>query len=400
MELPERADVVVIGGGIVGCHAAFHLAKAGKNVVLCERRNVASGASGRNGGQIIQLDGRDSDADAIWARLRYSMADNKLLDELQEEFDVDLEVRRIGSLDLAYSEEEWDQIRQIYQVQTEAGDNEVELLDRKELRDRIPEFCEEVWGARFRTTDGNLNPFALTWGAARAAGRYGAAILTHTPVGEILVRNAAVQGVRTSRGVIETDTVLNAANGWAADVMPDLDVIPLRAVAIVTEPVPELSVVPFEAMLSGQVVYGTTQDAKGNIQVGGPPASAATRQGQFQERVSLKEVRGNVSTLTTLFPCLAGVHVIRCWAGTMGATADGFPCVGPWPRVKGLHVCAGFPNGMAFAPILSKLCAENILTGRPSMPLDPYAPGRFLGRAIDWPKEYNYTVLADFLARL
>jgi hypothetical protein len=55
---------------------------------------------------------------------------------------------------------------------------------------------------------------------------------------------------------------------------------------------------------------------------------------------------------------------------------------------------------MAFAPILSKLCAENIATGKPTMPLDPFNPGRFLGRNIQWPAEYNYTVLAEFLARL
>jgi len=230
--------------------------------------------------------------------------------------------------------------------------------------------------------------------------KHGATILTHTPVEEILIRNASVQGVRTAQGVIETDTVLNATNGWAADLMPDLDVIPLRAVAIVTEPVPKLNVVPFEAVVRDQATYGTTQDAKGNIQVGGPPAGAATRDGQFNERVDLKEVRMNVSILTTLFPCLAGVSVIRSWAGTMGATADGLPCVGPWPQVSGLHVCAGFPNGMAFVPILSKLCAENILSGAPSMSLDQFDPGRFLGRDIDWPKTYNYTVLAEFLGRI
>jgi len=147
-------------------------------------------------------------------------------------------------------------------------------------------------------------------------------------------------------------------------------------------------------------VYGTTQDAQGNIQVGGPPGEARSREDQYVERVTLKEVRTNASILTAMFPHLAGIHVIRSWSGTMGSTPDGLPCVGPFPGRKGLVICAGFPNGMAFVPILSRLAAEYIATGRPSLPLDPFDHGRFLGRRIDWPKRYNYTVLAEFLARL
>ncbi|MBM4049437.1 MAG: FAD-binding oxidoreductase, partial [Planctomycetes bacterium] len=108
--LPKEADVVVVGGGICGCSTAYHLAKAGKRVALLEARNIASGASGRNGGQVIQLDGRDTDADGIMNRLRYSRENNRMLRRFPAELGMEFEHVQIGSLDVASSEEEWDQI--------------------------------------------------------------------------------------------------------------------------------------------------------------------------------------------------------------------------------------------------------------------------------------------------
>ena len=81
------------------------------------------------------------------------------------------------------------------------------------------------------------------------------------------------------------------------------------------------------------------------------------------------------------------------------AQRRGLPCVGRVPGTRGLFACAGFPKGMAFTSIMAKLAAQTILGQEPLLPLGPHDAARFQGMKVDWPERYNYTVLADFLAR-
>jgi len=193
--------------------------------------------------------------------------------------------------------------------------------------------------------------------------------------------------------------VVNATNGWAAQLTPELPIIPLRSLAVLTEPVPPVPALTFEAELWGQVVYGAMQTGSGNLLVGGPPESAATAENQFEERTSFFELVQNTRVLTELFPVFGKLAIVRAWSGAMGITPDGLPCVGQVPGTSGLYVCAGFPNGMAFTSIMARLSADIILQRDPVLPLGPYDAQRYAGVRVDWPKEYNYTVLADFLAR-
>ena len=107
----------------------------------------------------------------------------------------------------------------------------------------------------------------------------------------------------------------------------------------------------------------------------------------------------NASILTTMFPALASVNVIRAWSGAMGITPDGLPCVGKLGDIAGLYVAAGYSNGMSWAPITSRLLAELIVENASSISLDPLDPQRFAGRRYQWPDTYDYTVIAEYLGR-
>lgn len=396
---PIEADAIVIGGGIVGTAIACRLSEAGRKVALFEQRGLAGGASGRNGGMVMQVDGRDPDADAILTRLKYARANMAILKSLAEKSGLDLELRHCGSLDVATTEREVEHLRDLARFQHEIGDTEIEFLDGLGLRRVSPVMSGIALAARYRPSDGWINPFFIVRAYARLALRHGARLFTHTPVNEIVRQDGDVTGIRVGEAVHRAPVVVNATNGWAGQLSPELPIIPLRSLAVLTEPVPPVPALTFEAELWGQVVYGGTQTGQGNLLVGGPPEAAATLEGQFEERTSFSEVAQNTRVLTDLFPGFGRLAVIRTWSGAMGITPDGLPAVGSVPGTRGLFVCAGFPNGMAFTSIMARLTADLILERESVLPLGPYDAQRFAGVTVDWPKKYNYTVLADFLAR-
>lgn len=396
---PPDTDAIVIGGGIVGTAIAYWLSEAGRRVALFERRALASGASGRNGGMLMQVDGRDCDADAILTRLRYARENVAILKSLPETSGVDLGMRHCGSLDVATSEHEVELLRDLAKFQHEIGDTEIQYLEGRGLRRVSPVMSEVALAARLRPSDGWVDPFSIVRAYARLALRHGARLFTHARVDEIVKTNGEATGVRVGDVVHHAPVVVNATNGWAAQLTPELPIVPLRSLAVLTEAVPPVPALTFEAELWSQVVYGATQTASGNLLVGGPPEAAATVEGQFEESTSFFEMVQNTGVLTELFPVFGKLAIVRAWSGAMGITPDGLPCVGEVPGTKGLFVCAGFPNGMAFTSIMAKLAAEVILGREPTLPLGPYDAKRYAGVRVDWPEEYNYTVLADFLAR-
>ncbi|OIN96304.1 hypothetical protein AUJ66_06695 [Candidatus Desantisbacteria bacterium CG1_02_38_46] len=399
MNFPKSTDVIIIGGGLVGCSVGYQLAKRGRDVIILEMRNLASGASGRNGGMVTQLDGRDKNKEAILNRLNYTRENNKMLAGLAEELSYDFEYNRCGGIDIACSEEEWEYFKKLVPFQKEVGDEEVILVDKQQLKDLCSLLSDIVWGARYRPTDGTLNPFKLNIGFALAAKKYKAKVFTETKIEKIVIKHGTAIGVETNNGYIQANLIINAANAWAPLLIPEIDILPLRQVAVVTERIPELPVYSFEAIIDRQVIFGSTQQKSGNLLVGGLGTQARKREDHYKEDLSPYEIEGSTAIFNILFKGLGDVNIIRSWAGTMAFTADGLPCIGPIPQIQGLYIVAGFSNGMAFAPIIGKLVAEDLTQGKPSITLKPFNPERFYNKKISWPDSYNYTVLAEFLER-
>ncbi|MCM8763814.1 MAG: FAD-binding oxidoreductase, partial [Candidatus Omnitrophica bacterium] len=394
-QIPDKTEIIVIGAGLMGCSIAYQLSKEKKEVLVFEKRNIASGASGRNGGQVIQLEGRDKNPETIIKRLEVAKENNKILTDLEKELNFQFEYQRIGSLDIALNQEEWKDIKETVKIQKQAGDKEIELLSKKEVLKMCPMLTEQVFGARYRESDGTINPFFLTHGFAFNAMKNGAKIFTHSPVKKIISENGIINGVELETGKrIKSEIVINATNAWSYFLCPEIDILPLRQVAVVTEPVANLPVYPMEAFIDGDAIFTTTQTRSGNLVAGGFRTQARTRNLHYEESVKPIEISGSSAIFKRVFKGLKDVCIIRSWSGTMAVTGDCLPCIGKYPETENLYIAAGFSNGMAYGPVVGKLMAELVVYGKTSIPVDIFSPHRFYNKQIDWPEFYNYTILA------
>ncbi len=396
----ETSEVIIVGGGLAGAATAFNLSQKGIQVILVERGNIASGASGRNGGQVIQLDGRDKDEKAILKRLRYSKKSVELLKEYQRELDFDIEFRQVGSLDIAATEDEYNELKVLCEMQKQAGDNEIEFLDWKELHEASPHCADYLLGARYRRTDGNVYPFNLTFGLIDKGIKNGVKVITDCNIKRLVVESGKVKGVESQGESFYADTVVLATSAWTKDILPELPVIPLRSHAALSETYPLFDAPAFEVVLEGEIIYGSTQFKTGHILLGGGPDRPRSIDEQYDYTMSWKDTLKNASLLAKIFPELGYVNILRCWAGTMGTTPDGLPLAGKSGIADGLYVICGFPNGMAFIPYIASLLADLVIGQESETDLDIFNPDRFQNMTIDLPKRYNYTLLADYLGRL
>jgi len=379
----QRPDVIVVGGGVVGCSIAYRLSLAGKKVLLIERRGLASGASGRNGG----MTGAGSAMYSEAGQTVYSItsANLDLMRQLPEELGADFELRLPGTLDVATTVEQYDHLAESTAVQQANGIN-VEMMDRTQAQSVMPALSDAILGAQYAHGRGHLWPFGLVHAFAAAAQRHGAEIQVGVAVERLVRTGDRVTGVVINGETIESDDVVLATNAYTPTLLPDLPkgaIVPARGQILVTQPVPPILPHPF----------GNNFDKEYGRQVpGGPILCGGYRRldedeglGHYEERVSPAVLSGIARTLTTLFPALEGIKVVRCWAGIMGFTADGLPLIGCVPSSPGLTLAAGFNGGgFSWAAITGKIVSD-LLTGRePEYNLTPFNPDRFANAGTTW----------------
>ncbi|UCB47187.1 MAG: FAD-binding oxidoreductase [Spirochaetota bacterium] len=264
-------EIIVVGGGLAGASTTYHLTKLGYKVVLFEMGNIASGASGRNGGQVLQCEGKDSDPYVIMDRLKYTKKHVELLHQYEEELDFDIEFNQIGSLDMVANDEEFEEIKALYAIQTKAGDNEVEFLDWKGLHKLNPYFADFLQGARFRWTDGNINSLFLVNGLVDMSIKQGARVYTWNKVESVIIESGKVKGIKTKDKNYPCDIVVLATSFWTRELLPDfgLRIFPHRPVCCISEPYPEVNGPAFEVKMGDDITWGATQFKGGHLLTGG-----------------------------------------------------------------------------------------------------------------------------------
>lgn len=396
-EIPDGADIIIIGGGLVGCSMAYYLAREGLDVMIFEMRNISSGASGRNGGMVVQADGREVSTIKS-KRFLYTRENNKILENLKDELGYDFEYNQIGSIDIACSDLEWEQLKEITELQKSLGDEEIQLLDSKETRDLCPILSPKIKGCRYRPSDGSLNANKLTFAYAMNAKKYGTKIFAHTPILHLLIEDNIVKGVKHLYGESMAQCVVNASNAWASKLTPQIKIIPCKGSAIVTEPVTHFPALVWEAYPDGTMIWGA-QHQEGNILFGSAPEfGLESVEDHYNEIVYPDDIDKAVNRFIALFPTFKDVSIIRSWAGTVAFSMDALPCLGEIPDISNLIINAGFPVGMSWCPIMGKLGAELIYNnGETSLPIEIFNPARFNKKTITLPEKYNYTILQDFL---
>jgi len=368
--MPEKADVVIIGGGVMGCAIAYNLAREGLKPVVIERSDIGGEASGANGGGVRQ-------SARNLKEMPLAIESIQIYGQLHEELGMDLEYVREGNLRLCTSEEELDTMRKSVESQ-KAANLDLDMLDRKEVLKINPYIGEKVLGASFCPTDGHVNPFLVTYGFFKKAISLGARIFTHEEVKDIRLQKSRVAAIITDKHTFETDLVVNAAGVAGRKVANmvglDLPMKPVFSEAMISEPYPPL----FKQMIGHAkgLFYGR-QTVHGSFFWGG---FVGTEQFIHREGKPLFHFIGPAISQMVIdyFPILKDVNIIRTWSGLIAQMSDAIPVLGFAEEVPGFVFATGFSgHGFGLAPVIGRLIGELIMDCQTSIPIADFCYGRF-----------------------
>jgi sarcosine oxidase, subunit beta len=348
----DRADVVVIGAGIMGLATAYNLAKRHgiTNVTVVERSYLCSGASGRNGGGIR----------AQWSsetNVRLMRESIRICEEFAAELKINVWLRQGGYLFVVRDEARRKAMEASVRVQNAAGLG-TRMLTPKEAKRIVPELAiEGVVAASYNPTDGVVFPWPFIWGYAEGAKALGVEIATFTNVLGFDTEGDRITAVRTDQGTVRTGAVVNAAGAWSPQIARLLDVElpnkPHRHEICSTEPLkPFLS--PLVAELGNGLYF--SQSTRGEI-VGGisnEDVPAGIDMGSSHDFL-----RRYARALVRACPILGDVKILRQWAGCYDLTPDANPIVGPVDGMQRFYQASGFMgHGFMMAPVLGRLLAD------------------------------------------
>lgn len=371
-QLPERASVVVLGGGIIGASTLYHLAKLGvADAVMLERDKFASGTTWHAAGIVGQL--RDSKAQTELAQ--YTTA---LFQSLEEETGQGTGYKENGSMTVALNPVRLELIRRNVSASQRMGVQAL-YLRPEEIQERWPLLrIDDVLGGQLVPSNGQVNPLDVTNALIKGAKMRGARAFEHTEVEDVLIRDGTVIGVRTARGDIACNRVLLAGGMWTHKFAKKLGVpVPLHAAEhfyIVTEAMPGLArTTPVLTVADERAYY--KEDA-GKLLIGGfeavgkawPPLGA-----DIPKNFSFDELPPDMEHMEPLLaqafervPALNTTGIQLFFCGPESFTPDGRAYMGPTAQVKGLFVAAGFnSNGILSSGGAGKVMAAWLTEGLP-----------------------------------
>jgi sarcosine oxidase subunit beta len=370
------ADVVVIGGGVIGASVAYHLGLGGCTdvVVMDAAERSGQGSTGRaTGGFRAQFGSA--------ANIRLSLLSREKLRRFADETGVDPGYQPVGYLWLAREQGELDVLLAAQALQHAEGLHEARPVDADEARAINPAIAGEIAGGTFCPTDGYIRPLQILRGYTEAAQRLGVRFVHGAAVEGMRMEDGRVAAVRTRDGEIAAGCVVNAAGAWAARVAEmagtAIPVRPLRRQVALTEPCallpPDMPMTIFcddgfhLRVRDGRVLLLWPDEPAGD-----DPFAAEVEDGWIETVVRRARER---------LPCLRGASIDRggCWAGLYEMSPDHHVLLGASPQVPNFYLANGSSgHGVMHSPAIGQLLAEIIVHGAArSMDAHPLRPGRF-----------------------
>ncbi len=361
-------DVIVVGGGVIGCAIAYCLAREGVRVDVVERGEIGGEASGAAAGMLAPL-AEVEDAGPFQQlcveSLRMFPA---LAATLREETGIDIEYLTSGILRVAFDDAEERRLRDLAPCSPCLP---LHWLNPDDLRAFEPGLSPYVRGGLYSPEEHQVNADRLTQALARAAAIHGATLRRHLRISGLLMRNSRVTGVRTASGNLAAGHVVLAAGPWtgrlAASLGVDLPVFPVRGqmLALPSRSAPR-------HILWGSAGY-LVPKANGLVFAG-----ATVERVGFRRRTTAAGLRGLAAMASSLAPRVGALAPVDSWAGLRPGSADGLPLLGPLPGWKGVSVATGhYRNGILLSPITGRLIARSIIDGPPDGAMAPFSPARF-----------------------
>jgi len=381
---PSATKVVIIGGGVVGCSVAYHLAKYGwKDNVLLERDQLTSGTTWHAAGLVSQL----GPSAAITKIRKYTL---DLYKELEKKVDHSAGLRLNGALSIAENEARWEELKrqattaQLYNV-------DVHILNKEKIKKNFPIINEKnVIGGILMPGDGAADPSGVTHMLAKAAKLEGAKIFEKSPVEEILTNNGKISGVKVNGQKIDCEYIVLASGMWSRQIGEKVGVsvplYPAEHFYIITEPIENLSkTLPVIRDFDNSTYI--KEDA-GKILVGifeGKSIPAFDKTNIVPEDFSFGEFQENfehfepyLNTAIKRFPILETAGIRKFFSGPESFTPDTNTLLGEVPEIKNFFVCCGLNSiGIGSGGGVGKVTAEWLINGHINEDIFNYDIKRF-----------------------
>lgn len=371
--MKRSAQVIIVGGGLVGCSAAYYLCKHGIRPIVLEQKEIGYGGSSRNAGGVRQS-ARDP------RELSLAMyAVKHIWPGLSEELGLDIEYMQKGNLRLAKTPKHMEILEKMASNCYGMG-LEMTLLTGDETRRKNPYMSEEVIGSSWCPTDGHANPLLTTLGYYKKAREMGAVFITGEEVVSLSKERGRIMGVVTKCREYKAEHVIVAAGFESRDILNTVGIdIPMRKKlleSLVTEAMPRL----FDEMLgvASSDFYGH-QTQHGSFVFGGDAGFG--NYFDFQKDTASTSMTPPVICRGVLryFPMLKELKVVRTWAGWKDESSDGVPVIGAIKEVPGLLAACGFSgHGFGIAPAAGLELANLIVKGESTLDLAGLRYNRFL----------------------
>jgi sarcosine oxidase subunit beta len=382
MNLPTTADILIIGGGVMGASAAYHLASRGvKNIVLLEKEPYfGTGATGRCAGGVRYQFSTE-------INIKLSQASLPMIERFKDEIGQEVNYHPCGYLLVATDEADAVKFNHNVQLQNKLG-VPTQLLSGDEVRTRLPfmKFDDAIAGT-FNQKDGTVDPNGVVMGYINAAQKMGVQAISGVEVLGITVSGGNVKEVQTSLGAIQTRSVLNVAGPWSSQIGKmagvQIPVTPLRRQMFTTNPLKEVPQdFPFVIDFAKSLYFH--REGEGLL-IG---MSNQNEKAGYDQNVDEDFELVNLEAAIERMPLVEKASRAAHWAGLYEVTPDAHPIYGA-TDVKGFFLCTGFSgHGFMHGPISGKLMSEYILDGKFSsvdvsmLDLNRFKEGRLI-------QEYN-----------
>ena len=361
----QTAEVVIIGGGIVGSSIAYHLTAAGcKDVLVIERESAqGKGSTGKSmGGVRAQFSTPINIQMSLYSIAFYARFDERLGHPAG--------YRPQGYLFCATTEKHLAYLRTNFEKQVAIGLKDVRLVSAEEIRNWFPQLrSDDIVGGSFCPTDGFVDPYSAMIGFMSWAGDHGAKLWKNATVTAVHCDSRGVARVDTTKSSVVTRTVVNAAGPWAAELARkvgiDLPVEPLRRMLVPTEPFDGF---PHSAPMIIDMSNGFhfRPEGLGFLLAWNDPEETPGYKTDFDAGF-IEKILTRAADRVPVFENLA-VNPKRAWAGLYEMTPDHHPILGPVPAVSGFYLANGFSgHGVMHAPATGKILSDLILTGKTAL---------------------------------
>ena len=366
----SQFDAAIVGGGIIGCAIAWRLSQAGLRVVVIERGEVGREASWAAGGMLAPL-AEATQADAFFALATASRAMYAdFARELRETTNIDIEYRTEGTLYLALTDADEEELEHRWQWQHEAG-LKIKKLNAECVLKLEPSLTPKLrWALKF-TEDHQVDNRRLMLALEAAARKAGTEFWTQTEAIELETSNSHVSAITTTRGSVQTKTVILAAGCWSGLLKTNgssAPVEPVRGQMIALKmPTPALQHVVYSSSgylvprLGDYIIAGSTTENVG-----------------YDKRVTAGGIASIIGRAIEIAPVLAEQTLQETWAGLRPKTKDEWPILGTDPQIKGMIYATGhYRNGILLTPITAQIISELVTRGESAVNLNPFNISRF-----------------------